>query len=68
MFQVAVPDLVESAANADILVFVLPHPARGRGGRTMLYDITFLQFVARTCETLKGKIKKGAIACSLIKV
>ncbi|GFS23081.1 glycerol-3-phosphate dehydrogenase [NAD(+)] [Elysia marginata] len=47
---IAVPDVVEAAKDADILVFVLPH-----------------QFVQRTCETLKGKIKCSAVAVTLIK-
>lgn len=47
---IAVPDLVEAAKNADLLVFVIPH-----------------QFIARTVQTLKGNIKNGAAAISLIK-
>ena len=47
---VAVPDLVEAARTADLLVFVIPH-----------------QFIARTVQTLKGNIKQGAAAISLIK-
>lgn len=47
---IAIPDVVEAAKDADVLVFVLPH-----------------QFVKRTCETLKGKIKKNAVAVTLIK-
>lgn len=47
---VAVPDVREAAADADILIFVLPH-----------------SFVPRTCEPLRGHVKKGASAISLIK-
>ena len=47
---IAVPDLVDAAKNADLLVFVIPH-----------------QFIARTVQTLKGNIKDGAAAISLIK-
>lgn len=47
---IAVPDLVDAAKNADLLVFVIPH-----------------QFIARTVQTLKGNIKNGAAAISLIK-
>ncbi len=48
---VAVPDLVESVKDADILIFVIPH-----------------QFVKKTCEELKTKIKPTAFALTLIKV
>jgi len=47
---VAVPDLVEAASAADMLIFVIPH-----------------QFLPRTCETLKGHLKPGVNALSLIK-
>ena len=47
---VAVADVKEAAAGADILIFVLPHA-----------------FVPRTCEPLRGHVKKGASAISLIK-
>ena len=30
--------------------------------------IVFLQFVKNVCEQIKGHIKEGAFACSLIKV
>merc|ERR1711980_86579 len=46
----AIPDLVEAARDADILVFVIPH-----------------QFVAKVCDTIKGKIKADAVGISLIK-
>ena len=49
--QVAVADVVEAAAEADILVFVLPH-----------------QFIRGICKALAGKLKKGAVGVSLIKV
>lgn len=29
VLQVAIPDLVDAAANADILIFVLPHQVGG---------------------------------------
>lgn len=45
------PDLLSSVADADVLIFVLPHA-----------------FVPRICAPIKGKIKAGAIAISLIKV
>jgi len=47
---VAVPDLVEAASAADMLIFVIPH-----------------QFLPRTCQTLKGNLKPGVQALSLIK-
>merc|ERR1712061_306368 len=47
---VAVPDLVEAASAADMLIFVIPH-----------------QFLPRTCQTLKGNLKPGVNALSLIK-
>ncbi|KAG8235818.1 hypothetical protein J437_LFUL016131, partial [Ladona fulva] len=47
---VAVPDVVEAAKDADILIFVVPH-----------------QFVKGLCCALKGKVKAGAAAISLIK-
>lgn len=49
--QVAVPDLIKCAKDADVLIFVLPH-----------------QFIKKTCETLKGQVKPGAVGISLIKV
>ena len=48
---VAVPNLVQSVQDADVLIFVIPH-----------------QFVKQTCDELKGKIKPGAFALTLIKV
>lgn len=47
---IAIPDIVEAAKDADILIFVLPH-----------------QFVRRICKQIFGKIKKTAVALSLIK-
>ncbi|XDV49539.1 hypothetical protein PO909_018771 [Leuciscus waleckii] len=47
---VAVPDLLDAAKSADILIFVIPH-----------------QFIARACDTIKGKIKQDALGMSLIK-
>jgi len=46
----AIPELLKTTKDADILVFVLPH-----------------QFLMKTCEELKGHIKPGAFAISLIK-
>nr|KAG5696581.1 hypothetical protein BaRGS_030449 [Batillaria attramentaria] len=46
----AVPDLVESAKDADILVFVIPH-----------------QFVRGVCNQMKGHLKEGVVAITLIK-
>jgi len=47
---VAVPDLVQTVTDADVLVFVIPH-----------------QFVNKSCNDIKGKIKSSAIGISLIK-
>ncbi|KAH9492419.1 hypothetical protein Btru_051062 [Bulinus truncatus] len=47
---VAIPDVIVATADADILIFVLPH-----------------QFVRGVCERLKGHIKPGCIAVTLIK-
>eukprot|EP00164_Ancoracysta_twista_P002650 GFYU01003525.1.p2 GENE.GFYU01003525.1~~GFYU01003525.1.p2 ORF type:complete len:364 (-),score=116.26 GFYU01003525.1:154-1194(-) len=47
---IAVPDPVETAKEADILIFVLPH-----------------QFLPRLCGGLKGNLKDGVRAVSLIK-
>ena len=49
--QIANPDIVDCAKDADILVFVIPH-----------------QFVKGICKSIKGKLKPGAFAISLIKV
>ncbi|XP_076437484.1 glycerol-3-phosphate dehydrogenase [NAD(+)], cytoplasmic-like [Babylonia areolata] len=47
---IAVPDVKESAKDADFLIFVLPH-----------------QFVKGVCKQLKGTLKKGTVAVTLIK-
>lgn len=35
LYQLAVPDLVEAAKDADILIFVIPHQFIGRACETM---------------------------------
>ncbi|XP_054712018.1 glycerol-3-phosphate dehydrogenase [NAD(+)], cytoplasmic-like [Uloborus diversus] len=47
---VAVPDALEAAIDADVLIWVLPH-----------------KFVRGACTPMVGKIKKDAVALSLIK-
>lgn len=47
---VAVPDILEAATAADILIVVIPH-----------------QFIQRSMSPLKGKLKPGTQAISLVK-
>lgn len=65
------PNAVEAAQGADLLIFVLPHQVCHGGLPTNLpphcSPLLFLQFIPGVCRELKGKVSKDAKAISMIK-